>query len=147
MSTMRAVTCSIPKGTVLWPVMFTTFTNDMSEATKANLCPNHQITDDILFGNDCTTCGVTPAYADDVTHVVRSRQRNENQQKLCNNLQSIANYLELNQLLVNQGKTQLLESMHTAGSCPVPSILYQYFECLGIYIQNSIQPTYLKFYN
>ena len=83
----------------------------------------------VLFSENCTNCGITPAYTDDATHMVRSTTRDSNQQKLCNNLQLIANYLEANQLTVNQGKTQILETMvhqkHTklSGNPPILAVL------------------------
>ena len=92
-------------------VMFTIFTNDLSEVTKDENFSSHENEDDFLFRTDCIKCRITPAYTDDATHIIRSRTRDTNQQNLSNNLQAIANYLESNQLSVNQGKMQLMESM------------------------------------
>ena len=110
-STMRQISHGVPQGLVLRPIMLTIFMNKMLEATKDDQCSNHDTEDNILFGNDCTDYRQTPAYADDATHVVCSRTRESNQQKMSNNLQSITNYLQSNQLSVNQDKMQLLKSM------------------------------------
>ena len=110
-SSIKKVSQGIPQGSVLGPVLFTIFMNNINEATKDDLCQHHASEDDNLFGSNCLKCGITPAYADDATHIVRSNMRDNNQQQLSNNLKSIAIYLEANQLSINQGKTQLLESM------------------------------------
>ena len=131
-SAMRAVKSGVPQGSVLGPVLFTIYTNEISQVTKNTECENIEHTNtktEKLFGQNCNNCGTTTAYADDSTHIIRHKDRNHNQQQLATNLQSIANFLQSNNLSVNQSKTQVLETMvhqrrcRTQGNPPMLAVL------------------------
>ena len=107
---MRHVKRGVPQGSVL----FSIFTNELSESTKDTNCNNIEHTEEMdedLFGFDCKACGITPAYADDSNHVTTHKNREHSQQLIANNLKMVSNFLESNQLTVNQAKTQIIETM------------------------------------
>ena len=73
-SNMKTVTGGVLQGLVLGPVLFMVYTNELSNVTKNTECKNSQHTkgtNQKQFGNNCPQCGITPAYADDSTHVIR----------------------------------------------------------------------------
>ena len=52
-------------------------------------------------------------------YIVRHKKRNSNQQQLAKNLNDISNFLQSNQLIVNQDKTQILETMLPQKMCKI----------------------------
>ena len=84
----------------------------MTEIVKNPDCtePAH-LDRETLWGNQCRKCGTLTQYADDITYVVGSKNRNRNQENLTRNLNELSKHLKDNQLSINQTKTQILETM------------------------------------
>ena len=82
-SNMSAVGRGVPQGSVLGPLLYSIYTNDMSEAVTDSECVDrsHQNTEK-LFPTDCARCGSITQYADNTTYVISDRQRWRNQRKL-----------------------------------------------------------------
>ena len=64
-----------------------------------------------LFGDNCNTCGHLIMYADDTTYIVSNKMRIHNQMRINLNLGRMEMFLTDNELVINTGKTAILECM------------------------------------
>ena len=106
------VTTGLPQGSVIGPLLYSIFTNEMTEVIKSPNCsePLHLETKR-LFNRQCTKCGVLSTYADDTTYVISNKQRNKNQVKIVDTVENIRTFLNDNKLAMNLGKTATTECM------------------------------------
>ena len=109
---MKAIQCGVPQGSVIGPLLFTVFTNDMTEVVKNPGCTNQSHSDRMtLFGIQCRIRGTLTQYADDSTYMVGDRNRSSNQRSIRRCLDELEKYLNDNCLVLNPTKTSLTESM------------------------------------
>ena len=120
-SRMYPMDRGVPQGSVLGPLLYAIFTNEMSQAIIDPDCNHisHQASNS-LFNQDCNLCGNILQYADDSTYQVASKHRGANQSKLTENLNRLGDFLIANELIINKDKTQIMEIMVRQKCCKLP---------------------------
>ena len=102
----------VPQGSVLGPLLYLVYLNEIGETVKDDICPNQAHQDNSrLFGQECSDCGQLPVYADDSLYVVSSKSRFRNQLMLEDKFVCIKKFLNANGLQINDGKTTVSEFM------------------------------------
>ena len=104
LSAFLSVSIGVPQGSILGPLCYVLFTNDLPETVLESQSHVH-------FSNlttDCKECGGLCCFADDSTYSVASDDQDTLEAKLNAKYRVIAEYMGNNRLKLNDDKTHLL---------------------------------------
>ena len=77
MSKLLPLEAGVPQGSILGPVFYTIFTNELPQVIHEADCPMSSIADAPIFSLQCHACGGLCCYADDSTYTVRGKDPEE----------------------------------------------------------------------
>ena len=108
MSKLLSLEAGVPQGSILGPLFYTIFTNELPQVVHGASCPLREVAGTDIFTLQCQECGGLCCYADDSTYTVTGTTQEDLSDKLSNKYGIIADFLTANKLKVNDDKTHLL---------------------------------------
>jgi hypothetical protein len=109
-SEFLSVEVGVPQGSILGPLFYLLYTNDLPEVMHEEHCHYNQLKMN-RFNTMCVECGGMAVFADDSTVTVTDPDPEVLSHKLTEKYNHIANYFTDNRLKVNDDKTHLLVMM------------------------------------
>ena len=111
-SSYNNVTQGVPQGSVLGPILYVIYVNELPAVVNEDDCGNSEHSgNEKLFTDNCKSCGSLPTYADDSTFIITTKSRFETQIKIVKMIEKIKTFLDANSLAINLGKTEIVEIM------------------------------------
>ena len=122
-SKMVPVHSGVPQGSIIGPLLYAIYTNELTNVVKSQSCRGISNSDkSTLFGRQCSSCGILTIYADDSTYTVTNKSRLSNKTNMMRVLDEISLLLSDNFLVINKPKTSITECMvgQKRGKVPAP---------------------------
>ena len=104
LSSFLPVNVGVPQESILWPLCYVLFTNDLPETVLDSSSHVHWSP----MTTHCAECGGLCCFADDSTYSVSSSDQDTLTQKLNDRYSVLASYMTNNRLKLNDDKTHLL---------------------------------------
>ena len=108
MSLLLPLEAGVPQGSILGPVFYTIFTNELPQVVHEADYPMANANGSSIFSIQCQECGGLCCYADDRTITVTRKTPEELTEVLTKKYNVVADFLTNNKLKVNDDKTHLL---------------------------------------
>ena len=102
LSTFLNVSIGVPQGSILGPIFYIIYTNDLPEIVHEHLNENPDVSTENFY---CDECGGICCFADDSTYSCSGKTQEILNEKLAVNYEKIANYMDSNRLKLNGEKT------------------------------------------
>ena len=111
LSSSLSVSAGVPQGSILGPLLYIIFTNELPEVIHKEVCLARQgeaVRDRPVMSTGCMECGSLVCYADDSTYCTSDPDPQVLSTKLSDQYSTLANFLGANCLKVNDDRTHTI---------------------------------------
>ena len=102
-SNSLSLEAGVPQGSILGPLLYICFTNDLPESIHDHLAVNNT-----LYNGHCKSCGGICCFADDSTYSKSDKNPEVVTEGIKEKYKNIADYMAKNRLVLNSNKTHLI---------------------------------------